>query len=749
MVSELKEAFELYLSLGDDPNDKKFFKHYMELGLSRKEIRAKYIRYFKNEPPLLDSHIRKLKSKSVDVVPVELDKIRELLNVKDIDPRTINSYIGKLTRANSKELPHLSPFKFKGYPITVNKLKKEKFTIRDISHVESVSKEMLEFNISELEKDYPNSANIAILKTYVERLDAPEDAKSGDYFVDIAIGRFDLALTERRKEIYEYWEGIYEKFDDVLVAAQAVIDEYETSNKDYHEYSASFGSGPKTFKTAFTELYGDEDNKQKMNYVVKFDAEEIDVPELHGGRIHELGNVWYKTLVSIAEEMESTVGGYRREGDTSVGESEGMQEAWSDAEEAWNEASEREQEGITGLMKSKLWVDPLLAYLIDNNKLKYGAYSKEEVEFALEPGIKHKIRQLKRLFEEFEDDSIVDTISDYFNEIKAQASHVSGLAVVNEDGSVKMRESLESVKRRETDKEAEIIMEEITHLFYLPLTQEVIDAANVVPYFADDKESSKLEDADDIMNHHNNFLRGVFDLLSPDEAILQSRGTVMQTTQDVYSGGSKDRGGRKDVQEPVGVTMGHKGVLKLPKKGPMKTKLNKLIKAIQEYYVYPNDSQLSPFDGQLLVLNSEYGKKLLLGLAVEAADNRTMDTIRAKTTEYGIFIFDHHDINDIAAYLEEKQKFNNYADLETKSIDAFNAIEDVLTEKHTRENKIYFGYWLAIFSEKNGEGISGKTFQGLSLSVAKDEYDNSKQYPIKDLNTTIIDRKLELKKREE
>jgi len=173
------------------------------------------------------------------------------------------------------------------------------------------------------------------------------------------------------------------------------------------------------------------------------------------------------------------------------------------------------------------------------------------------------------------------------------------------------------------------------------------------------------------------------------------------------------------------------------------------IKAIQEYYVYPNDSQLSPFDGQLLVLNSEYGKKLLLGLAVEAADNRTMDTIRAKTTEYGIFIFDHHDINDIAAYLEEKQKFNNYADLETKSIDAFNAIEDVLTEKHTRENKIYFGYWLAIFSEKNGEGISGKTFQGLSLSVAKDEYDNSKQYPIKDLNTTIIDRKLELKKREE
>ena len=180
MASELEEAFELYLSLGDDPNDKKFFKHYMESGLSRKEIRAKYIRYFKNEPPLLGSHIRKLKSKSVDIVPVELDKIRELLNIKDIDPRTINSYIAKLTRANSKALPHLSPFKYKGYPITVNKLKKEKFTIRDISHVESVSKDMLEFNISELEQDYPNSANIATLKTYVERLDAPVDSTSSN-----------------------------------------------------------------------------------------------------------------------------------------------------------------------------------------------------------------------------------------------------------------------------------------------------------------------------------------------------------------------------------------------------------------------------------------------------------------------------------------------------------------------------------------------------------------------------------------
>jgi|13_taG_2_1085334.scaffolds.fasta_scaffold01956_2 Mor family transcriptional regulator len=727
------------------------FQDFLELTLSDFRLRYKsefstnkelnqFIRKLKNDPPLLDrevgkgniSHIRKYKaSRDKEIFIRDLE---HTMRNKGISENGISSYIISLKHATKgKGDSGIGHFQYKGNPLTTIVFDKGELDINQLNHATNVNTQVLVDVVDALEKERPRNANIKLLRDYIKSLEKPlfetiegrTVSEDINYFPDLALGSFNLELTARRKEIYKYWEKVSKEYQKVLNASKAIITEYKDNLKEYEEFDEIMKESNRNgFYYTFKELVENvDDPKTHQNYVVTLEPQEIIVTDLNEGRIHEVIRIWFNQLEKL--QLSLSDGGV----DYSKKDGHAEQHGWLDdegmtpeqiqqyeqLEEDLRRHTQQEKRQLKTMMKTKIVVDPLLLYLINNRKIELGAYSSEEAP-KIQIGFKRAMRKIKYLLEELDDDSIVDDLEKYVDQIKHRASDAKA-----------------------GDK------------FYLPNTSQVHRE------FLTDSMLRK-----NVISNHKKFLRAVNSLIQPEhegdrtmhpvEQTFQRRGQKLPAKKDQKKG--QDKTGKSPYPEPVGFTPGQKGMLR-EHSGKMKRLIKQLIKAIDKYYIDPANSQYYPFhrNEQDELFSDFEVSQLKLTLEVhwkkpKKQGWKAASVMAQKWNRDGIKIVSVSQMEDIIKWVSALKEYNgnNINQLIIAANNAYDALEDISTLRGTgrtltEENKIYFAYLIDLMARKNGNDITDMKFPkygGKLISELASEFDdNNEEYPMKALNKLI------------
>ena len=742
MIDE-QEAFQDFLEL----TVQDFRLRYKPKFSSNKKFNT-FTRKLREDPPLLDrevgkgniSHVRKFRAAR------DKDKfIRELeqtMRNRKVVEAGISQYVASLRQMTTKNLDELGFFQYKGEALNQSTFDKEEIELSKLAHRPNIRTQVLLEAVEALNIKYPGQTNTTILREYVENIGDTEveegsPEKGVDYFPDLAIGSFDLELTNRRREIYTYWEEVAPKFQKVIDASKAIITEYGSGKlDDYEELKDDMDrANRKSFYSRFEELVGSVENPNgDNNYVVKLEPVNLTVQDLNGGRIQNIIRIWFDQIEKIEiGGMEGRGVDYSKDKDEIIEETGWTDDAGLTEEEIKEyEALERqmaretkdELEGGKTLINTIILVDPLLFYLVENNRIELGAYSKEEIKIDVSIGIKRAIRRLKNILDEFDDESVVDELEEYIDKIKVRASDAS------------------------QDKE-----------YYLPYTQQVLNAIDSAR--GTNPKIRTVIPRKKILKLHKGFLIAVNNLIQPD---LESDRTMHPKDQTAVTSGKKPpkkrekRGPDKTATtypEPLGYTPGQRGKLR-EHTGKMKNLIKKLIKAIDEYYIDPSNSQYYPF-------NRDESDKHLFDEFETAQLKRTlevhwdkpkkgnwkaMSVMARKFNRHKTDMVSYSQMQDVVNWLKKIKNYdgrniNNQIILPAQN--AFDSLEDITGGYLTHENKVYFAYYIDLMARKNGNDISGIKFPkygGVFISDLASQYDdNNEEYPMKALRKYLGSKK--------
>ena len=630
---------------------------------------------------------------------------------------------------------------YKGNPLTMKMFEESELDIELLYHPTTVRREVLNSVIAELERLRPGNANLKILRTYVESLEEPSIETSGtdresNYFPDLAIGSFDLQLTHRRREIYNYWEKVAKKYKKVIDASKAIITEYDSGKDDgYEELDDDMSiDNQKSFRATFKKLVENIDNpNDRNNYVVELKPTNIIATDLHEGRLHNIVMIWFNTIEKIELSFSGGVD-YGKDKEGHVDRS-----AWEDdsgatpeeirqyeaQEDEMRRRFKEEKSGARKLMRTKILVDPLLAYLVNNNKIEIGAYSKTESDSEVKMGIKRQIRRIKSIMDEADDESIVAALEEYVDNIKGRASDAS-----KDD------------------------------IFHLPFTAQVDREFGMKTqeiHWAESLITGRPLKRENILLLHRNFLSAVNTLIQPDKELDRTIDPVDQSPLRAEESLQHERS-KTPYPEPVGYTTGQEGKLR-EHSGKMKGLINKLIAAIDDYYVDPANSQYYPFHrdeaDELFSDLDVVGLKRTLQVHWKKPSKgnwKAMSVMAKQFNRHGIGFVTYTQMKDIVDWLKALKHYEgkNINRLIRKAQNAYDALEEITTLKGigrtlTNENQIYFAKYIDLMAKKNGNDITDERFPeygGSLISELAPQYDDAnEEYPMKALRKWIGARK--------
>ena len=736
MIDE-QEAFQDYLEL-TLPD---FRLRYLQKIGSNKKLNH-FIRRLRETPPVLDrdvfketpdekakrealgskkpkhiSWVRLIRGK--DTEKYISDLVQEMRN-KNISEAGITSTISRLRIMTEKGEYGVGHFIYDGKPLTKRRFDILQLDHDKITHSPNVTSQVLTETIDTLETKYPGKPNTNVLRQYVERLDVPEDKegtpeKGADYFPDLAIGSFDLELTHRRGEIYKYWEGVSAKYKQVINASVAIITEYKTNNKNgrYADLEDDMdNSNKKSFYSAFEELVKSVESPDEWaNYIVEFKPQTVIVSDLQEGRIHDIIRLWFDGLEKI--ELTSEGGAdYDKEGQASGWqEDEGATpediKRFEHLQDQLNRQTRQDKREGVKLLRTKLTIDPLLYYLVINNKLSMGAFHTEELK-DIPVGIKRQIRRLKSFLSEFDDDSVIDELEGYIDKIKDRA------------GDVPPKGGL-------------------YHLPYTNQLEQTFGGMMAVHY----------------ISLHKGFLRAVNTLIQPDNIGDRTRDPVRQTDASPARIAGERYKPPKPYPEPLGYTSGNRGKLREYSDKKMKGLISKLIKAIDAYYIDPSNSQYYPFyrDERGGLFDDEETLQLQRTLEVhwdkpKKGNWKAMSIMANKWNLHKEEFVTTNQMKDIVVWLTKLKGFDG-RNLDVQIINpaqnAFDSLEEITGGLLTQNNKIYFAKYIDLMARKNGIDIAEQKFPrfgGEFISELAPQFDDKNEdYPIKGLEKQLARKK--------
>ena len=706
-------------------------------GKNPTSLRVKQIiRNFKQNPPVLDrkspgkSHKRNYRQRNPDAQEKMVKEIRELFNTKGMSADGINVYLNKLRDVGAKGKDVVPEhFLYNGRPLTLRRLKMQNIDGENLSHKSNVTQELLIATVEDLERLIPGNQNLAALRYYAETTEdkqtPTEKPEEVEYLPDLAIGSFDLELVSRREEIYEYWGKRYLKMKEVLDISKEIVDEYDKNNKYYEMLDDDMGSEQtdKSFRNTLKILNGKgsegdgEDWTHPNNYIMAIEATRVKVGELNRGRIHEVVRIWFDEITRVKHGITGGADWGRDSDDTAQvsGWQEGQTLEEADQITATGEVTEtlneleqsvkdaaKEEGRWERLLSDDIWVDPLLFYLIENNKIELGAFTRIEMKDA-ERHLQRRVRRMKAWVREYRDDeSVVDGLGEYIKKIKDRASNAKA-----------------------------------GEFYHVPLSPEMVHL----------EFKTKIDDS--IIKKHQDFLKAIHRMLIDPNESTKFRAPQYQTGPRIKERSSAIPS--ETFPEPYGVT-GMEGTIAQLREMDEQTKMpklfKKLIKAIEDYYLDPSRSQFYPF---------EKGKSGDMFADMEISDLRNTLEANWKTkgkkgawkgtavmarawADAGTDMITYSELTNITLYLKAQKRYdgNNFPLLYDKAIDAYYALESVTDKQLTNLNKIWFAYHLDLLARKNGNNIKGRKFMGEFILELKDQYKKElDDYPMKEIQTIL------------
>jgi len=435
---------------------------------------------------------------------------------------------------------------------------------------------------------------------------------------DMLIGKLDLKFLSRREDIYKYWQGIDEKYTDVVKTVKNFkegLNEIETTNDKLKEVIQDFTS-------VAEELEADEN---KYKYILEYDGKTMKDWVKGTDKVQILFETFLDTLdrkgadVELDRQRDELIQELGLDSNVSneeLGlEGRGLATRTSMTDKETGDKTEfieidaiesKEEDAQVSRLGKKLGklhdttkVDPLFYYVYageNKNRNEFSAWAEWPI---FNKEISRIKRAMKRLGDKF---TIVidDDIEDYVNTLAAQAV-VSG-----------------------------------TSKFYLPASERILESGIIKTKDNDDiNEIENLKNIGNFLETISKFLSSGSDLdklASPTS--IEEKGTEAQKKPTLVSAtlGRKDR--QNFLEEIKALTNEHKAMME----------------AIIDYYILPMTSRYKPFDDKI-----EFANSRLIQILTNQQDiqkDNSFFTLLAMEAEYGALLLDEDELEQIVTALE-------------------------------------------------------------------------------------------------
>jgi len=605
----------------------------------------------------------------------------------------------------------LSNFKMRGSSTKYNLENAKEAINRGISMVTTYTKRELNEWKRTLEAA-PTQNMRSLLEPFLQTIDSRLSKDSTEYVkgveldADMLIGKLDLKFLSRREDIYKYWQGIDEKFEDVVNTVKEFkqgLKEIETTNdklkeviQDFIEIADRVESNENEYKyileydgKTMKDWVKGRDKVQVLfeTFLDSLDRKGADV-ELDRQRdelIQELG------LDSSVSNEELGLEGRQLATRTSMTDKETGEKREFIEMDAIRAKEENVQASRLGKKLGKLHettkVDPLFYYVYageNKNRNEYSAWAEWPI-FSKE--VKRIKQQMKILGTKFVVE-IDDEIEDYVNKLGQQAV-VTGM-----------------------------------NKYYLPASERILDSG-IIQTEDNDKinEMENLKNIGEFLETISKFLSSGADLdrlASP--TTTSEKGTQAQEAPQMISAtfGRKDR--QNFLAEIKELSNEHEAMMQ----------------AIIEYYITPMTSRFKPFDDKIEFANSRLIQ--ILTNAENIRKDNSFFTLLAMEAEFGSLLLDETELEKLVVALEFvttpankdfKELRKQLDGLQTLSVEILGGLGGNFKE----DSKVELGAFLNNIITKNK--LNDVTWKNKKTEEWKELYNPQKVYPLEGIESHL------------